>query len=198
MVIAGFLAITMPHADAAESVSEPTAEFGGWSETALAATGLFRIETWRGGRWFVTPSGHPWIGVALAHGNRPPPASRAPGDATAAKFGDDLEAYVRERATWMQQAGFNAFSYTNPESPAVNVPWIATLPLIPGFINFGPRGIDLFDPMWRKTAAETIARDLPALARDRCVIGVSLAYPVLASPHMVPSWSWERLGRPPT
>jgi hypothetical protein len=171
---------------------------GGWSEVSLPATGRFRLAEWRGGWWFVTPGGHPLVAVALAHANRQPAESRPEGDRTAERFGDDLAAYVNDRADWMGRAGFNAFSYTTPENAGVAVPWIATLPLLPGFINVGPKGFDPFDPAWRRAAADKIARDLPALASDPRVIGVSLSYPVMASPHMVPEWMWSRLGHRPT
>ncbi|HTO02911.1 MAG TPA: hypothetical protein VL069_04380 [Opitutus sp.] len=147
--------------------------------------------------WFVTPEGYLFTGVALAHANRYPRTS-GPDDTTHQRFGDDLEAYIADRRDWMHRAGFNAFSYTTPEHAGVDVPWVATLPLMPGFINVGPRGFDPFDPVWRRQAEETIARELPPLLRDPRVMGVSLSYPVMASPHVVPQWMWARLDREPT
>lgn len=171
--------------------------WGGWREENLGGTGRFRLEQWRGGWWFVTPDGHPFIGVGLAHANRAANASGTE-DTTSARFGGERDAYIADRQEWMRRAGFNAFSYTTPEHGEVAVPWIATLPLMPGFINVGPRGFDPFDPAWRQQCEETIARELPALLGDPRVVGVSLSYPVMASPHVVPAWMWARLDREPT
>ncbi len=181
----------------AAPTEEPLDRWGGWRSEKLEPTGRFRLERWRGGWWFVTPDGHPFIAVALAHANRYP-SSKVPGDTLRERFGDNLGAYIEDRAEWMKRAGFNAFSYTTPEHAGVEVPWVATLPLMPGFINVGPRGFDPFDPAWRAQVDETVARDLPALLQDPRVIGVSLAYPVMASPHVVPAWMWARLDREPT
>lgn len=163
----------------------------------LEPMGRFRLERWRGAWWFVTPEGHPFIAVGLAHANRCV-NSTVPGDTLRERFGDNVEAYIADRAEWMRRAGFNAFSYTTPEHANVEVPWVATLPLMPGFINLGPRAFDPFDPKWRREVEEIVGRELPALLRDPRVIGVSLAYPVMASPHVVPRWMWARLDREPT
>ena len=179
------------------SVDEPLDRWGGWKVADLGKSGGFRVQRWRGGWWFVTPEGHPFTGVALAHANRYPRTS-GPDDTTRERFGDDLEAYISDRGDWMRRAGFNAFSYTTPEHAGVDVPWVATLPLMPGFINVGPRGFDPFDPAWRRQTDEIIARELPALLRDPRVMGVSLSYPVMASPHVVPQWMWARLDCEPT
>jgi hypothetical protein len=184
--------------DSTDGDVEQVDAWGGWTAGTLRATGRFRVDSWRGGHWLVTPAGHPLIGVGLAHANRQAPPSRPDSDRTSKLFGDDLDAYIIDRAEWMKRAGFNAFSYTTPEHAGVQVPWIATLPLMPGFINVGPKGFDPFDPAWRRTAADLIARELPPLLPDRRVIGVSLSFPVMASPHMVPDWMWERLGSKPT
>jgi hypothetical protein len=178
-------------------VPEPVDRWGGWQEADLGATGRFRLAVWQDAHWLVTPDGHPFVGVGIAHANRYPPP-QAPGDTTFGRFGDSLEAFIADRAGWMQAAGFNAFSYTTPEHAGVAVPWIATLPLMPGFINVGPRGFDPFDAAWRASVDAVIARSLPALLEDRRVIGISLAYPVMASPHVVPAWMWERVGCQPT
>lgn len=180
-----------------ETTPEPLDRWGGWRSVRLNQTGRFRIERWRGGWWFVTPEGHPFVAVALAHANRYP-NSKVPGDTLRERFGDNIDAYIEDRGEWMRRAGFNAFSYTTPEHPGVNVPWVATLALMPGFINVGPRGFDPFDPAWRSQVEEVVARELPPLLEDPRVIGVSLAYPVMASPHVVPAWMWARLDREPT
>lgn len=167
-------------------------EFGGWAEHRLAPGAHMRIEEWRGGQWLVTPSGHPFIGVAIAHAHRTPPARRVEGDTTGEKFGDDLGTYLADRDRWLRQAGFNAFSYTTPEPGGVGWPWIATLPLLPAFISQGPSFVDLFGDAWRAAAVQRIESNVKRLAADRWLVGVSLGYPVLASPHMMPEWGWTR------
>lgn len=178
--------------------SEPVDSWGGWTARQLAAGSRFRLETVEGMQWLVTPDGHPFFGIALAHGNFPPLARRLAGDRTATRFGDEPTAFQTDRDQWMRNAGFNALSYTIPENRQVDFPWIATLPLLPAFISAGSRSPDFYSPEWRKRAVEIIARQAGALADDPRVLGISLGYPVLASPHMMPSWSWERRHEAPT
>ena len=180
------------------AANEPVDSLGGWMTQTLAPAAHMRLEQQAGAWWLVTPAGHPFIGIALAHGNRPPPARRLPEDRTDALFGNSLSAFVSDREQWMRHAGYNAFSYTTPEDAGVPFPWIATINLLPAFISKGADSPDFYSADWRDSAAAVIARDAAVLAADPRVIGICLGYPVLASPHMVPEWMWSRRNEAPT
>jgi hypothetical protein len=169
---------------------EPVDEFGGWSAHDLGATGRFRIASWNNGYWLVTPSGHPLSVVGLCHAAVPRPEERAAGDRFEAKFGNDPLLYGRDLLTWMRGAGFNTFSYGDPQGLNEDMNRLGELNLVPGFIN-GVRFVDLFDPAWRAEGAARISRVVPAMARDPRIIGYVLSNPLLFSPVMERPAIWQ-------
>ena len=69
------------------AAEEPVDASGGWMARTLPPSPHMRLEQQAGAWWLVTPAGHPFIGIALAHGNRPPPARRLPARAAAVTAG---------------------------------------------------------------------------------------------------------------
>jgi hypothetical protein len=143
--------------------AEPEDRYGGWIAHDLGATGRFRIVPWKGKAWLVTPEGHPLIVVGLG----------------------DAQAYVSDVVEWMRKAGFNTFSYGVPKGAEDAMNKLGELLLVPGFIN-GPQFPDLFDPTWRAEAVAKIERLVPAMSRDKRIIGYVLSNPLLFSPAMAP------------
>jgi hypothetical protein len=169
---------------------EPVDEFGGWTAHDLGATGRFRLARWNKGWWLVTPSGHPLSVVGLCHAQMPRPDMRAPDDLIEAKFQNDPLLYARDLLAWMRGAGFNTFSYGDPEGLKDDMNRLGELMLVPGFIP-GVQFPDLFDPAWRKEAAAKISRLVPAMSRDRRIIGYVLSHPLLFSPVMERPAIWR-------
>lgn len=146
---------------------------------------------------FVSPEGNPFIAIGIAHANMPPESRRGPGDATLKLFKNDEERFNTERDKWLRNTGFNTFSYTKPAKNGNQFYWIETLNLFPGFINKGSQCPDLFSDSFRNASLEQIRKIVPDIAKDKYLLGISLGLPVLASPHQMPTRTWQRRNEKP-
>lgn len=72
--------------------NEPIDAYGGRTAYQLGATGRFRLVDWQDAKWLVTPEGHPFFGLGVAHPSLPPAAMRAVDDANESFFGNDPNA----------------------------------------------------------------------------------------------------------
>ncbi len=86
--------------------------YGGWRCLQMGASGYFRLESFAGRCWFVTPEGHPFISIGLNHISSF--SLRRPGKL------DDFLARYRGEEGWIREAvvpdlkdwGFNTIGWT--------------------------------------------------------------------------------------
>lgn len=147
---------------------------------------------------FISPEGKPFVAIGIAHANMPPVARRTKNDGTESLFKNDEELFNKDRDQWLLNAGFNTFSYTKPAKNGNRFYWVETLNIFPGFINKGGECPDLFSDSFRNAALEGIEKIVPALANDAYLLGISISLLVLASPHQMPAYTWERRNEKPT
>lgn len=164
----------------------------------IAATGNVYIAKLKNGYSFISPEGKPFVAIGIAHANMPPQSRRLPDDATAKLFQNNEDLFNAERDRWLHAYGFNTFSYTKPSKNGNQFYWVETLNLFPGFINKGGECPDLYSDSFRNAGIELIKKLVPAIANDKNLLGISLALPVLASPHQMPTRTWQRRNEKPT
>lgn len=140
---------------------------------------------------FVSPVGNPFVAIGIAHANIPPLHRRLKNDATESLFKNDEDLFNIDRDHWLRSNGFNTFSYTQPAKNGNTFYWVETLNLFPGFINKGGECPDLFSDSFRNAAIAHIKKVVPAIANDKYLLGISLGLPVLASPHQMPTRTWQ-------
>ncbi len=167
-------------------------------ENNFEATGSIYIGKINGNYSFISPQGKPFVAIGIAHANMPSPHRRLPNDATSVLFENDEELFNQERDRWLIEAGFNTFSYTEPAKTGNKFFWVKTLNIFPAFVNNGGECIDLFSDSFRNRGKELINKNVPSIANDPYLIGISLGLPVLASPHQMPTRTWERRNEKPT
>jgi hypothetical protein len=176
---------------------EPVDTCGGWTEHQLSATDRFRIADWRGGKWLVTPQGHPFILTAVAHAKWPPPERRVDNDVTGDRFNNDPLVYADDLLQWADGAGFNSLTYGLPPGTEGKAPTLGELGLLRGFILNTPDFPDIFNPALRDSLALTIARRVPAMRQNTKMIGYVLSWPQMVSPAMMLPYVWKRIDRKP-
>lgn len=161
------------------------------------ATGSVYISKLSSRFTFISPEGVPFVAIGIAHANLPSQSRRLPSDATSRLFKDSQELFNNDRDAWLRNAGFNTFSYTTPGKKDNQFYWVETLNLFPGFINKGGQCPDLFSDSFRTAGLEQIRKIVPSIKNDKYLLGISLGLPVLASPHQMPTRSWQRRNERP-
>lgn len=181
--------------------------YGGFTDIKGKQTGFFHTQKIDGRWWLVTPDGHGFWGVGMAH-----PITGFTQSAVTFTFDGDQEAWLRGTIQRIRDLGFNCV-WSGPYCPErlqkgyvdkelarkvfreAEIPYVFPLPLTKHFVELKPeeKRPDVFSDEYTRFVQDMVSEHVPQLKDDPWVMGYYYGFGSWDQDYM---WINETIERP--